>query len=393
MKKQELKRAGTGATELGAVGLEAEFVCMVDGEPVDPAVAFGDPRTFIGRDAMHRVGTSYHLPTGGAVYFDTGVIELVTPIIELEKGAPSQVVRSLWEGIHTVHSGLDGWADEDGRGVNLVGFSAHYNVSLPELDDGRRLSAMAWLLIHMLPFPVMLLAANPRSTGVGLRPRPGRMEVTVDFTPDPALMTAATAVIVAAVQEVSTWSRFDVYELQRRHYPVLDSITPVPHTSRKGWLVQAGSFERDPFRTPPDSPRWSTRGGRVVSMRDVARRTVAPLLDRIRATAEPETVDLIERVLVGQHPSLLDLEDRPAAYEDVGKLCHWQERDPRRPLPRSLYEQVMRDAITRRPLVADGRRWLPIGTHGWTRVLYRSDDGQRRVFTVDELVRLRRSRR
>ena len=252
---------------------------------------------------------------------------------------------------------------------------------------------MAWVLVHMLPFPVMLFAANRRSTGVGLRPRPGRMEVTVDFTPDPALMSAATALIVAAVQEVASWDRHDLEEVERRGFPRLRTLTPVPHTSRKGWLAQAGSFEANPFATPPHEDRWSTRDGRRVSLREIARVTVAGLWSRIREVAAPDTADLMERIILGKHPSLLDLEDRPAAYENVGRLCEWREPDLWRPIPRSLYEQAMRDAVTRRPLVADGRRWVPVGTQGWTRVLYESEDGRRRVFSVDELVRLRGRRR
>ena len=38
---------------------------------------------------MHRVGTSYHLPNGGALYFDTGVVEMVTPAMELERAFPT----------------------------------------------------------------------------------------------------------------------------------------------------------------------------------------------------------------------------------------------------------------------------------------------------------------
>jgi hypothetical protein len=106
--------------------------------------------------------------------------------------------------------------------------------------------------------------------------------------------------------------------------------------------------------------------------------------------AAPDTVKLIRRVLMRRHPSLLDLDDRPATYEDVGRDGPWREPDPASPLPRSLYEQVMLDVMGGRPIRADGRRWRPVATSGWTRVRYRSDDGRTRTFSVDELVRLRR---
>ena len=37
---------------------------------------------------------------------------------------------------------------------------------------------------------VMMLAANRKSTGIGVRPRGNRVEVTADFTPDASLMIA-----------------------------------------------------------------------------------------------------------------------------------------------------------------------------------------------------------
>lgn len=375
--------------ERPAIGLEAEFVTVIDGEPVDPKEAFGDPRAFLGDDAMHRVGSSYHLPNGGAVYFDTGVIELVTPVMELESGAPSRAVRSLWEGIVLVRRQLDEWSRETGRDARLVGFSAHYNISLLDLGDSDRIARISRLLIHLLPFPVMLFAANPRSTGVGVRPRRDRIEVTVDFTPDAALMAATAAIIAGAVREVCDWTVLDLSEMERRGYPCIAEFRPVPHTSRKGWLARFSCFEPDPFRTPPDRRAWRTTAGDVVSVRTAARRVVTRLLPRIREFAAPDTMGLIRRVLARRHPSLLDLDDRPATYEDVGREGIWREPDPSRPLARSLYEQVMLDAMKGRPVRMGGRRWRPVGTTGWTRVRYRSDDGRDRTFSVDELVRLR----
>src|SRR4051812_24827643 len=78
------------ATSLSAIGIEAEFVVVMDGEPVRPEDVFGSPRQIVRGPLMHRTGRSYHLPTGSAVYFDTGVIELATPMIELERGCAAR---------------------------------------------------------------------------------------------------------------------------------------------------------------------------------------------------------------------------------------------------------------------------------------------------------------
>ena len=85
--------------QLAAIGMEAEFAVNMDGVQVKPEDVFGSPRKIIREKMMHRKGRSYHLPTGGAVYFDTGVIEVATPVIEIERGCAARAGRSLWEAI------------------------------------------------------------------------------------------------------------------------------------------------------------------------------------------------------------------------------------------------------------------------------------------------------
>ena len=127
MKKRESSRS---RLRLAAVGLEAELSLYIDDVPEKPEAIFGSPRAFIRGDLVHRVGTSYQLPTGAAVYFDTGVIEIATPLIELERGCIARAGRSLWESIGFVRGELDAWEQRSGRRARLVGFSTHYNVSI-----------------------------------------------------------------------------------------------------------------------------------------------------------------------------------------------------------------------------------------------------------------------
>src|SRR5688500_19632448 len=91
-----MKREGRRRSRLrlAAVGLEAELSLYIDDVPERPERVFGSPRAFIRGDLLHRVGTSYQLPTGAAVYFDTGVIEVATPLIELERGCIGRAGRS-----------------------------------------------------------------------------------------------------------------------------------------------------------------------------------------------------------------------------------------------------------------------------------------------------------
>lgn len=91
----------------------------------------------------------------------------------------------------TLESRIDEIAREvggEGFRARLAGFSTHDNVSIDsESPLGRpsRLDAVARLLTYVLPASVMLLATNRGSTGVGVRPRGDRIEVTADFTPVP----------------------------------------------------------------------------------------------------------------------------------------------------------------------------------------------------------------
>ena len=126
-----------------ALGWEAEFLLFLDEQPARPEEVFGDPRGFVRAPMQHRVGTSYHLPPGAAIYFDTGVVELATPVIELERGAPVRAGRALWEAIAFVRQELDGWEATRGRRARLVGFSTHFNTSFGQPLPYARLARLA----------------------------------------------------------------------------------------------------------------------------------------------------------------------------------------------------------------------------------------------------------
>src|SRR6185369_14771983 len=121
---------------LAAIGLEAEFAIVVDGHPAKPEDVFGSPTQIVRAPMMHRTGRSYHLPTGGAVYFDTGVIEIATPVVEIRRGCAARAGRSLWESIAFLRTELDAWEDRERHTVQLSGFSTHYNVSFDTPTHG-----------------------------------------------------------------------------------------------------------------------------------------------------------------------------------------------------------------------------------------------------------------
>jgi hypothetical protein len=376
---------------LAAIGMEAEFALLVDDELKRPEDLFATPRDFIRGELMHRQGTSYHLPTGGAVYFDTGVIEVATPVIEIERGCAARAGRSLWESIHYIRDELDAWDAAHGTHSRLAGFSSHYNVSfdLPQerRSNGRSVERLAHLLTHVLPAPVMLLATNRRSTGVGLRPRSDRIEVTADFTPSPALMIATATLIVGVVREVMTWDSFDSDALREHDLPVIRGFAPVPHTSRKGWLARFSCYPSNPFACDIDEPMWETYDHGTLSLRAIAGLTVRHFWESIQRLSDPFTFRLIGSVIRGRSPSLLELDDRPAEYEDVGRLCTWDNLFPAEKLARSRYERVLIRAISGQRLRLGRRSLRPVGMRGWSAVVFRGeDDGRREVLAIDDLV-------
>ena len=211
--KGGVERIRTPAAALAAIGLEAEFSVALDGQPAKPEDVFGSPTRIVRAPMMHRTGRSYHLPTGGAIYFDTGVIEIATPVIEIAPGCAARAGRSLWESIRYLREELDAWEQREDHTIHLAGFSAHYNVSfeLPEEARGttRTAEQLAILLTHIIGMPMMLVAANRRSTGIGVRPRGNRVEITADFTPDAALMIAAATLVIGVTRPAISRSDAD----------------------------------------------------------------------------------------------------------------------------------------------------------------------------------------
>jgi hypothetical protein len=69
--------------------------------------------------------------------------------------------------------------------------------------------------------------------------------------------------------------------------------------------------------------QWKTQFGETISLREMARRTARLYRRTIRRYSDPFSFSLLLAIMKGRAPSLLELVDRPAAYEDVGLLCRW----------------------------------------------------------------------
>ena len=83
---------------------------------------------------------------------------------------------------------------------------------------------------------------------MGVRPRRNRIEVTLDFTPDPGLMIATTALILGITREVISWPSYLLSELDRFAGALPAGVVPDKHTTRKGWLTKDIHFPAKSLR-------------------------------------------------------------------------------------------------------------------------------------------------
>ena len=440
--------------DLPVVGLEAEFRVFIDEKEVIPEEYWRAPTAFIDRPLLQRTSKSSQLPTGGAVYFDGGVLEVVTPVIEIASQCTARVVRSLWEQIGFVRDQLDRWQQRNAKHVRLEAYSCHFNISYElareERNRNRTIQKLALLLAYLLPIPVIVCGANRRSSGMGVRPRRDRIEITLDFTPDPGMMAATTALIVGVVRDVIFWPSYRVEELEARGLPILAGVTPGKHATRNGWVTRDFHFPRNPFTTGVDERVWPTTDGRTLSMREIALEIATAFRDSIRRWSDPFSYHLLFSVLRGETPSLLDLDDRPAAYDDVGREVRWgtsipelhnyaelmqdeQGAAPRRRtsdveeklappwrgestgrrervtlptrierrdaperrsgtphasprLGRSAYERVFRQLGSGKRLQIGRELLTPVGVRGWYHAVFRNARGEERVLSIDQVL-------
>ena len=436
-------------TELAmpVIGLEAEFRLFVNDAPTTPEEYWRTPAGFIDRPLLKRTTKSVQLPTGGALYFDGGVVEVVTPVIEIAPQCTARAVRSLWEQIGFVRDQLDRWEERSGDRVRLQAFSCHTNISfeLPreERSRDRTVQKLAVLLSYLLPVPVIVIGANRRSTGAGVRPRRERIEITMDFTPDPGLMAATVALIVGITRDVIAWPSYRVEALHERGIPILAGVDPGKHATRKGWVAKDVHFPRNPFTSDPDAAEWETTDGRRLSLRRIAREIATTFRESIRRTSDPFSFRLLFSVLRGETPSLLDLDDRPPAYDDVGRATRWGdvlpelenfaammsdggapvrplrrradldtrlappwsgERSDRRrttrppdrraegsPAPsarlsRSAYEKVFLRLASGQRLRIGSEILTPVAVRGWYHSIFRAPNGEERMLSIDQLL-------
>ena len=118
-------------------------------------------------------------------------------------------------------------------------------------------------------------------------------------------------------------------------------------------------------------------------LRPIAVETFNYFRRAIARVADPFSLRLIAAVLSGRASSYLDLDERPAEYEDVGRPCRWEPFYSDVLLERSRLEQIVMHALSGDKLRLDGSEYTPTSMQGWDRIVFRRDaDGKRRVVLV-----------
>ena len=232
-----------------------------------------------------------------------------------------------------------------------------------------------------------MLATNRKSSAVGVRPRRTRLEVTADFTPDPALMLATCAFIAGAIETILRWEDFGLRQLNPNEIPRIAPFRLRKHSSRRGWRITADSLGQNPFTSDINAPLWKLRDGRMLSLRAIAAEILTPFRRRIRQVSDSNTLEHITAVFAGDARSLLDFQERPETYDDVGRAIDWGRRTRR--WSRSKYEKVIHQVIAREPMRIGQKRYRVDRMNGWYQVDFREvGTRRRRTFNLDELVQL-----
>jgi hypothetical protein len=111
--------------------------------------------------------------------------------------------------------------------------------------------------------------------------------------------------------------------LEKLPIPVVKGVVPGKHTTRKGWLTKDFHYPQSPYTCDVNAPIWTTQFDEKKSLRQMAAEVAWFFRRSIRKYSDPFSFRLLFAIMSGRAPSMLELVDRPSAYEDVGHLCRW----------------------------------------------------------------------
>src|SRR5258708_9234620 len=136
-------------------------------------------------------------------------------------------------------------------------------------------------------------------------------------------MAATAALCVGIVRDVIAWPSYRLEELQRRGFVLSAGVKPGKHVARKGWLMKDFHFPTSPYTAGIDAKVWKTTAGTTLSLREIAHAIAMRFRESIQRYSDPFSYRLLFSILRGETPALVDLPERPDAYDDVGRSIRW----------------------------------------------------------------------
>lgn len=295
-----LRAPDPAATPAGLFGLEHEYSLSRDGREIDF------------RDAIHNLAipgrrldpgdiNAYRLPSGMALTADGAEAEVASPPMPVRPGFAGEARRWATGAAAALRGILP-------AGTAMAGYSTHVSVSMPAVfaDDAARL--------HVRTFgPALgLVLDGPRSHGIYVRPRPGRLELCGEYAAGPRL--GAVAAFAAGSARACAMAVAG-HRLPSPLPPKL-GITVLPGIERYGYRVRRDAPGFDLYAAGRAAVLRREDGG-TITAREALQVAWQAARGALAGTAAPRDFALMDRIAAGDAPLGVEEEEGRAALVPV----------------------------------------------------------------------------
>jgi hypothetical protein len=281
------------------IGIEHEYRVLRDGVQVDF-------RTLISQLQLGRLyldpadARAYRLRSGAAVTCDGAEAEIALEPIATSGDYSHTAAQRVDEERSALEARL-------GSDYQLVGYSTHISLSI-DADLGL-VDDIAWLYSRTFAAALLLIIGDHNAYGIGIRPRPGRLELCCEYMVGNALQAAlnvAVGSVRACAAHISTPGRT----------PPELIVALEPASERYGYRVHRGMFDGDLYDRDVRLPSASG----VLSAEEYLRAVTAAVAAQHRGSdAAPDAATATLRNAFGRMAEVLQ---RPA-FEMAAVMLTW----------------------------------------------------------------------
>ncbi|MFA5084005.1 MAG: hypothetical protein WC475_01290 [Candidatus Paceibacterota bacterium] len=123
-------------------------------------------------------GTAMRTVSGTSIYSDGNEPEVCIPPVKIEKGAATNASDLLYLARKELVDFMKPFKEKEKINMNLIGYTSHFSITnVFDVDN-------TYDMMQYFAVPYSLFCLNPTSTGIGLRPKNGRLELLGDFVPN-----------------------------------------------------------------------------------------------------------------------------------------------------------------------------------------------------------------